>query len=158
MGGEKAMNMVSQTLSIRRAIDEDIEWLLEMYTSLDFSPEPSMPLADARARFRRIDESVGYRVYVAECDGVRVGTFALILIDGLAHGGRPHALVEDVVVAPGHRGRGVGQSMMRFAMDRCAEAKCYKLALSSHLRREKAHQFYEVLGFERHGYSFMVTF
>lgn len=150
------MNSMVQAISIRRADDDDIDWLLDMYTSLDFSPEPSLPLADARARFRKIETYPDYRVYVAESDGERVGTFALIIIDGLAHGGRPHAIVEDVVVAPGRRQRGVGQAMMRFAMDCCAEAGCYKLALSSHLRREKAHQFYERLGFERHGYSFMI--
>lgn len=152
------MNSIGQGISIRRARDEDIDWLLDMYTSLDFSPEPSLPLTDARARFRRIEGYPDYRVYVAECEGERVGTFALIIIDGLAHGGRPHAIVEDVVVAPGQRRRGVGQAMMRFAMEGCAEAGCYKLALSSHLRREKAHRFYEMLGFERHGYSFMIEF
>jgi GNAT superfamily N-acetyltransferase len=46
--------------------------------------------------------------------------------------------------------------MMRFAMDRCAEAGCYKLALSSNVRREDAHRFYERLGFVQHGLSFSV--
>ncbi|MBT9516750.1 MAG: GNAT family N-acetyltransferase [Methyloversatilis discipulorum] len=158
MGGEAAMKSLGQAISIRRAGDEDLDWLLDMYTSLDFSPEPSLPLTEAQVRFRKIMRYPDYRIFVAECDGDRVGTFALIIVDGLAHGGRPHAVVEDVVVAPGHRQRGVGQAMMRYAMDCCAEAGCYKLALSSHTRREKAHRFYELLGFERHGYSFMVEF
>lgn len=145
-------------ITIRRADDSDVEWLLDMYTSLDFSPEPPLSVSDALARFQQIARYPDYRVYVAECRGERVGTFALIIIDGLAHRGRPHALVEDVVVAPGWRSRGAGQAMMRFAMLRCAEAGCYKLALTSHQRREAAHRFYEMLGFERHGYSFMVGF
>jgi GNAT superfamily N-acetyltransferase len=33
---------------------------------------------------------------------------------------------------------------------------CYKLILSSNLKREAAHAFYESLGFERHGYSFRI--
>ena len=33
---------------------------------------------------------------------------------------------------------------------------CYKLALSSNRRRERAHAFYESLGFERHGVSFVI--
>lgn len=152
------MKSLGQAISIRRAGDEDLDWLLDMYTSLDFSPEPSLPLTEAQVRFRKIMRYPDYRIFVAECDGDRVGTFALIIVDGLAHGGRRHAVVEDVVVAPGHRQRGVGQAMMRYAMDCCAEAGCYKLALSSHTRREKAHRFYELLGFERHGYSFMVEF
>jgi GNAT superfamily N-acetyltransferase len=76
---------------------------------------------------------------------------------GLAHGARHHAIVEDVVVAAEARGQGIGEAMMRFAMQRCAERRCYKLALSSHLRREEAHRFYERLGFTKHGYSFLVA-
>lgn len=34
---------------------------------------------------------------------------------------------------------------------------CYKAALSSNLKRERAHAFYESLGFERHGYSFRIS-
>ena len=32
------------------------------------------------------------------------------------------------------------------------------MALSSNLKREAAHAFYESLGFEKHGYSFRVVF
>jgi GNAT superfamily N-acetyltransferase len=46
--------------------------------------------------------------------------------------------------------------MMRFALDRCREKRCYKLVLSSNAKRERAHAFYEKLGFVRHGYSFRV--
>ena len=35
-------------------------------------------------------------------------------------------------------------------------AGCYKLALSSNIRFERAHAFYDKLGFQRHGYSFVV--
>lgn len=38
-----------------------------------------------------------------------------------------------------------------------AESGCYKLALSSNLKREKAHAFYDALDFERHGYSFRMA-
>ena len=46
--------------------------------------------------------------------------------------------------------------MMRFALERCAQKRCYKLMLSSNAKRGRAHAFYESLGFERHGYSFRV--
>jgi hypothetical protein len=44
--------------------------------------------------------------------------------------------------------------MMAFARNRCREKGCYKLVLSSNGKRERAHAFYESLGFARHGYSF----
>jgi len=45
--------------------------------------------------------------------------------------------------------------MIRFALQRCREADCYKLALSSNLKRAGAHAFYESLGFVKQGYSFV---
>ena len=59
---------------------------------------------------------------------------------------------------PDQQGRGIGKQMMRFAMDRARAASCYKLALSSNLKRDAAHAFYDSLGFQRHGYSFLVNF
>ena len=97
-----------------------------------------------------------YKLYVAEQDRQIVGTFALLIMDNLGHLGAPSAIVEDVVVDPALHGNGVGQAMMRFAMTKAYEKHCYKLVLSSNAKRERAHAFYEQLGFERHGYSFRV--
>jgi GNAT superfamily N-acetyltransferase len=77
-------------------------------------------------------------------------------MENLAHMGAPSALVENVVVDERCRSQGIGAAMMHFAMDEARRAGCYKLALSSNLVRERAHAFYDRLGFERHGYSFRV--
>jgi GNAT superfamily N-acetyltransferase len=45
---------------------------------------------------------------------------------------------------------------MEHARQQCRAAGCYKMALSSNLNRESAHRFYDALGFERHGYSFVI--
>jgi len=142
---------------IRDATAADLPALLELLKQLDVGRDKDLPPAEACRIFERVGTYPRYRVYVAEVDGRVAGTFALILIDSIAHGGAPHGLVEDVVVAPALQGRGVGRRMMRFAMDRCRDAGCYKMALSSHLSREKTHRFYESLGFEKHGFSFLVT-
>jgi GNAT superfamily N-acetyltransferase len=85
-----------------------------------------------------------------------LGTFALLVMDNLAHLGARSAVVEDVVVDAAHRGQGIGRAMMTHAVSVCREKGCYKMALSSNLKRERAHAFYDALGFERHGYSFRV--
>lgn len=146
------------SLSIRPAVESDLSWLLDMYAELDMVPEARLDADKALERFRLMCSYPNYRVYVCEQAGVAVGTFSLLLVDGLAHGGRPHGIVEDVVVTQGLRGTGLGRTMMRYAMARCAEAGCYKMGLSSHLRRDQAHRFYEGLGFDRHGYSYLITF
>jgi len=130
--------------------------VLGLLRALD-APGASEPDAAAAARrFARIATYPDYAVYLAEEDGVPVGTFSLLVMDNLAHGGAPEGVVENVVVAEGRRGRGIGRAMLRFAMDRCAGAGCYKLVLSSNVRREDAHRFYQDLGFVQHGLSFSV--
>jgi len=66
-------------------------------------------------------------------------------------------VVEDVAVLPAWQGHGIGRAMMEHARAQCRTAGCYKLSLSSNLKREAAHRFYDALGFERHGYSFQVS-
>lgn len=78
-------------------------------------------------------------------------------MDNLVHLGAPSAVVEDVAVDPAYQGQGIGKAMMRQAMALAADSGCYKLALSSNLKRQKVHAFYDSLDFERHGYSFRIA-
>ncbi|MCL1632167.1 GNAT family N-acetyltransferase [Sporolactobacillus sp. CPB3-1] len=83
-------------------------------------------------------------------------TYSLIILDNFGHGGKKIALIENVVVAEATRGQGIGRKMMEDAMKRAAANHCYKLMLSSDLKRTGAHAFYETLGFDQHGLSFRV--
>ena len=89
--------------------------------------------------------------------GKTLGTFTLLIVDNLAHMGARSGIVEDVVVAAEWRGMGIGESNDALAKQKCHEAGCYKLVLSSNKKRADAHRFYEKLGFKQHGYSFVVT-
>ena len=144
-------------LSVREAGDNDVALLLDFYQLLEFGPAAQRAPKVGTMTLRRYRAYPNYRVYIALLDKIPVGTFALLIVDTLAHAGRPFGIVEDVVVGRNARRRGVGRQMMAFAMQRCKEAGCYKMALSSHLERPEAHAFYESLGFARHGVSFLVT-
>ena len=144
-------------LKIRAARLTDVPRLLMLYRQLDIGAEPQVSVEPARARFLDLSSNPHHRIFVAEAGDEVVGTFAMIFVPGISHGGRDSCVVEDVVVSAPRQGSGVGRQMMNFAMQVCAERGCYKLVLSSHVDRDKAHRFYEGLGFERHGYSFLVT-
>ncbi|HEU4381586.1 MAG TPA: GNAT family N-acetyltransferase, partial [Hyphomicrobiaceae bacterium] len=92
----------------------------------------------------------------AEQGATIVGSYALLVMHNLGHLGAPSAVVEDVVVEPALQGKGVGKQMLRHALAQARERGCYKLALSANMKRDRAHAFYEALGFRRHGYSFLV--
>lgn len=131
--------------------------MLDLLRALDPPGAPELDAAAAAHQLARLASYPDYAIYLAEEDGAPVGTFALLVMDNVAHGGAPEGVVENVVVAEGRRGQGIGRAMMRFAMDHCVQAGCYKLVLSSNVRREDAHRFYQDLGFAQHGLSFSVS-
>lgn len=143
------------SLRIRAATEADLPSILALYVQVEDDGR-ILTIEEARSIFARMRSYPDYKVYVATLDGSIVGTFALLMMDNLAHMGAPSGVVEDVVVQGDWQRKGVGKQMMRFAMDRCRERGCYKLALSSDLKREAAHRFYDGLGFQRHGHSFVV--
>jgi GNAT superfamily N-acetyltransferase len=144
----------TDNLIIRDADRHDLPGVLALYAQPDIDDGAILPLYDAERVFARFARYPDYTLYVAEQDGRIVGTFTLMIMDNLGHLGAPSAIVEDVAVGPVLHGRGVGRAMMRFAMARATEKHCYKIVLSSNAKRERAHAFYESLGFERHGFSF----
>ena len=117
----------------------------------------TLTLTDAHNHFDKMILYPNYKVFVAEKDDLIIGTFALLIMDNLAHVGTPSGIVEDVVVAQNYQGQGIGKTMMQFALDRCKDFGCYKMVFSSNLKRIEAHQFYESLGFEKHGFSYRIN-
>lgn len=142
-------------ISIREATRGDLPGLGAIYGELASGVARVRPERLA-AVFDRLSLYPDYRVWLAFDEGELVGTYALCIVDTLGDRCAPEGLVEDVVVVPQARGKGVGRAMMEHAMARCRAAGCYKLVLSSNLTREGAHRFYDALGFERHGVSFVV--
>jgi len=148
--------MEQRELRIRPAAKADLLDVLRLYAQPDLDDGVVLPLAEAELIFEKFARYPDYVVYVAEIDGKIAGTFALLIMDNLGHLGAPSAVVEDVAVDPTLHGEGIGRAMMAYAIEVCRSKGCYKLALSSNLKREKAHAFYEALQFERHGYSFRI--
>jgi GNAT superfamily N-acetyltransferase len=143
-------------IKIREASILDLKRILNLYAVVLDKGEV-LSLEQAETLFKKMQTYPNYKVYIAENERAMVGTFALLIMDNLAHRGTPSGVVEDVAVLTELQGKGIGKMMMEFAMEKCKEAGCYKLVLSSNLRRKEAHAFYESLDFEKHGFSFRVN-
>lgn len=142
--------------TLHTATRDDIAALLELYRTAGIGSPEGQTLAEAEASWARLAAVPGSEVLLARLEGRPVGTLTLFVLPLLGHAGANEALVEDVAVHPDTQGSGVGRALIEEAMRRASKAGCYKLALSSNLRRESAHAFYEHLGFTRHGVSFVV--
>jgi len=97
--------------------------------------------------FARMSAQPGNICLVAEDAGAIVGCLQLTVIHGLSRKGASRAQIEGVRVAAGRRGTGLGQALVREAIARARDAGCGLVQLTTDMRREDAHRFYEALGF-----------
>lgn len=141
---------------IREAAGTDIAAILKIYIDAGVDDGNMFTEEEAQGQLALFQSYPSYRIFVAVIEEKIVGTYELLIMDNLAKRGRHSGVVEDVAVDPAFQGRGIGRAMMQHAHEECRKAGCYKLVLSSNLKREDAHRFYDSLGFERHGYSFRV--
>lgn len=146
--------------TIRAATEKDIPRIMELYRQLSFHPEEHKipPLKDCKRVFARMSEFPDYSLLVAEEDGKVMGTTVLAILPGMAHGTSSFAVVEYVVVDENLRSKGIGKLLMEYCMARAKEAGCYKIMLTSDKRRERAHKFYQSLGFEASAEGFRFYF
>jgi ribosomal protein S18 acetylase RimI-like enzyme len=63
-------------------------------------------------------------------------------------------VIENVVTDSAHRNKGLGTSVLRFAIDVALGQRCYKVMLSTGRTDEAILRFYEKAGFTRGGKSF----
>jgi GNAT superfamily N-acetyltransferase len=144
-------------LVIRVASPEDLLGVLRVHGHRDpggSSPRIATPLQCATWDLMMSRE--GLVVYLAETDGIAVGTATLLLLPNLTYDCQPSAFIEAVVVDVGYRRRGIATVMMRRILDDTAEAGCNKIQLLSHKRHQHdgAHQLYKDLGFEAEAEGF----
>ena len=144
------------SLCIREALETDLPEILSLYVAAGIGGDQTFSPAEASSQLRKFRSYPSLRVFVATLQNCIVGTYELLIMDNLAKRGRCSGIVEDVAVHPQHQGHGLGRAMMQHALDECRIAECYKLTLSSNLKREDAHSFYDAFGFKRHGYSFQI--
>src|SRR5262249_2273899 len=149
--------MLESEIKIRLATEADLSVIIELYAQPDMEGT-ALHLEEALPLFREIVTSDRQELFVAEGPGSRIlGSFSLSYVQHLTHGGARSASLGDIVVKSESQGLGVGKQMMIFAAERARERGCYKLMLSSATRRINAQAFYETLGYERHGISYMLS-
>jgi GNAT superfamily N-acetyltransferase len=144
-------------IELRVAVQDDAALLAALQAEMDDGDPAATTDADHAAMRAVLADMAAYphfRAYIVYKDRQPVASFSLMVFASPSHGGQPQALLDAVVVSRAHRGRGIGEAMVREALYMARQADCYKLILSSNLKRRDAHRFYEHLGFRQHGISY----
>lgn len=104
------------------------------------------PLAD-HAAFIALVSHPGTTVLGHWVADVATSMATLHVLPNMTQGGRPYAVIENVVTHVAHRGAGHGRLVMEAAVDLAWDADCYKIMLMTG-RSAQARGFYEALGFD----------
>ncbi|SFC49951.1 GNAT family N-acetyltransferase [Tropicimonas isoalkanivorans] len=107
----------------------------------------SADLGPYLAAFDAMQAEASNRLIVGEDDGRVLATYQLTVISGLSLTAARRAQIEGVRVASDRRGEGLGAALMADAEARARAAGCKLLQFTSNKTRDRAHAFYERLGF-----------
>ena len=143
-------------LSFRDAIPADIATIITLSHAGDARGKDTPPLDPAtlsdpryRAAFDELAADPNHRLIVAEKGGEVVGTIQISIIPGMPRFGMKRGMLENVHIRADQRGSGLGTEMVTWAIERCREAGCGLIQLTSNKLRLDAHRFYEKLGFTK---------
>jgi GNAT superfamily N-acetyltransferase len=138
-------------LVLRNAKRGDVAVIVKMLADDELGrprEEISDPLPAAYYEgYEEITRDPNNSLLVAEIDGAIVGTLQLTFIRGLSRKAARRAQIEAVRVAGPQRGTGLGEQMIRAAIEIARNAGCSIVQLTTDKRRKDAHRFYERLGF-----------
>lgn len=138
-------------VTLRAATAADLPRIVELLADdpLGSTREsPGVPLASAyTTAFAEITAQAGNGIIVADADGEVVGCLQLTIVPGLSRLGAKRAFVEGVRVAVKYRSHGIGELLVREAIERARRSSCSLVQLTTDRSRTDAHRFYERLGF-----------
>lgn len=133
---------------VRKARQEDLEQLVGLLRLLFTIEEDfSFDAAKQQQGLALLLNNDRGCVLAAEADGRVVGMCTGQLVISTAEGG-PAVLVEDVVVAPPHRGQGIGRALMNGLIDWAGAQGATRLQLLADKNNPPALGFYDRLGWQ----------
>lgn len=137
----------SPAIAFREATLPDLPALLSLYQDLldeaPLSPEEALPV------WRRILADPGQCVILGEAAGEVVSSCVLAVTQNLSRGGRPWAVVENVVVSAAHRRKGYGVALLDEARRIALCQNCYKIMLLTGRKDEGTLAFYRRAGYDQ---------
>ena len=109
--------------------------------------------------FDKIDQDPNQNLIVVENDQEEViGTLQLTFIQYLTYQGGIRAQIEAVRVREDQRGRGLGERIFQWAIEKSKAEGAHLLQLTSDKKRPDALRFYEKLGFKASHEGFKMHF
>ena len=139
--------MSDADLTIRAPEAGDMEALADLMTQLGYETRTS----EMQMRMETILANKNYATFVAVSEGKVCGMIGTATRYTYEHNS-PSAAILALIVSEKMRGRGVGEALIKAAENDLAQKNIRRLAVNTHFRRTRAHEFYEKLGYEKNGF------
>ena len=147
--------MGTPLLAIRMADSGDLPGILDLFQHLHADDDrPSRGSAEQALAGLQALPGSGVPIRSNE-EGIR-SSCTLVVIPNLTRGGRPYALIENVVTHAAARGRGYGKAVLAAAIERAWNQDCYKVMLLTGSQDAATLGFYRAAGFEQTKTGFQV--
>jgi GNAT superfamily N-acetyltransferase len=137
--------------SIRNATDEDFDRIYPLFEQL--WPNKELNRAELNKVFNRGVASQTDILFCAVLDDTVIGFCAYAIVNNLWQEGYI-SYIYAMVVDEEQRGKGYGTKLMKEAIAKSIKQGVKRVELDSGFQREKAHEFYLKLGFEKRAYLF----
>jgi len=126
---------------IREFQPKDGQAVQGLLGELGYTPDES----EVRRRLAKVLETLGHRIIIADVDGEVAGL--LHVFDRPALEKPCEAVVQALVVSGDHRGKGIGEALMREAEVWAERRNLSSVTLYSRVDRGRARVFYERIGY-----------
>ena len=131
---------------VREAGEGDLPGLLELYLSLHESQVPEREAV--LPAWQKIQADPDHHLLLLEDQDRPASSCVCVIVPNLTRGGRPYALIENVVTRESCRGRGMATACLRRAVALAREAGCYKVMLLTGSKDPATLAFYRRAGFQ----------
>ncbi len=120
---------------------DELQDVLSNLSEVGLNPRDALEVYN----IRRIDGVLTYGYFE---DDHLVGTLSLLIEHKFIHNGGLAGHIEDVAVRSDCKGRGIGQALVKHAVEECRKQGCYKVSLNC---TERLVGFYGKSGFHKTG-------
>ena len=137
-------------IEIRECIREDLPAVRELMVELSRYSDTSAPgLAEIESTFAAMAGDTNfYRNWVALENSIVVGFLSLVIYKTILHTNGT-ALINELVVDPAYRSRGIASSLVKRAVQCALEEQAVEIEVGTEFRNKKAQKFYKKAGFHK---------
>ena len=141
-------------ISITKATDKDIPFILELLYDLDRPiPIDAKEIKVFKNKIKDYFSDPQKTILVAKQDSKIVGLVSIILLRRLNRA-KLEMYIPELIVTKELRNYGIGKKLIQYCIDLAKKKDCYRIRLESGNQRKDSHKFYKSIGFEQSALSF----